>query len=162
MHAGAGHWKRVTGSVSTNDEGEASDVPIDRAAQSHDSIAGVGLSLKGLNADDFLPNPEYVTEAQGPRRVGLKLEVNTVQRRFVADGKPTSRPGEARVSGREVTVTGEHRAGVTSDDSFRSVRQRPAAGFSPICAQGSEEDAATGRGETNARRCRWLLRRERS
>src|SRR5690606_21219535 len=99
------------------------------ASQALDTIRRPWLGLERFQPDDLLTDAEDVAEVQRPRHVGSQLEVNTVQRPLVAYDQLPACTIQAGVPRRQVAVTREDAAHVSSEHDLGVARDVEPAGF---------------------------------
>src|SRR5690606_4725225 len=101
----------------------------------------------GLEAHDFLADPEDGARVELERDVRGELDVDAVEAAFVTNRQASAVQREGRVAGREVAVTREDRAGVSPHRAGRRGRKLEAPRLRAVGPQGRESDAAPPTGE---------------
>ena len=157
VHARLGNGKRVARDVATDDEREAPDVALGRAAEPLDSVCRRGLGDERLEADDLLPDAEHVARAELDGDLGRELEERAVQAALVLNAQAARPDGERRVAGREVAVTREDAARVATerDDALEAERADLALVRPERGEDRDRTHARRGRGRDRRRRRRW-------
>src|SRR5258708_7304348 len=141
MHATLGDRERIAGGVAADDQGQATDVTLGRAAKALDTVGRLALPLQLFEANDLLPDAEDVAELEQTGLVRANLEVDAVQRAFVFDEELAAALAEGGVPRRQVAVAGEDGTRVATDGHDGRVRHAEGAGFAAVGAQRGEDDA---------------------
>src|SRR5690606_22663870 len=79
VESGLGHGVGVARRVAADDEGEAADEALRRAAHALDPVGRLRCRRERLDAQDLLPDPEDVAEAELDRLLALQLAVDAVE-----------------------------------------------------------------------------------
>src|SRR6478735_808521 len=108
--------------VATDDQSQATDVALRRTAESLYVVGRAALALELFEANDFLANPEQITELEQAGFVRAKLEVNAVERVLVFDRQLRSPTREGRMARRQVAVASEDRPRVAAERDLGHVR----------------------------------------
>src|SRR5450631_3134673 len=98
MHAAFRDRERVACGVATDDQRQATDVTLGRAAEAIHAVGRATLTLELFESDDLLPDAEQITELEQAGLVRTKLEIHAVQRVFVFDRQLRAAARERRVT----------------------------------------------------------------